>query len=123
MKCIECEAEDADKASHLMEAAHCQKKQNKTAQFLLLANNAIDSYCLARRIGSAATLAKEIAEMLEEQFSYDEAAVYYQKLSDLYILDESTTNANTSLVKANDLKLLSRNFNELPNAIKVNNFS
>jgi hypothetical protein len=74
-----------------MEAAHCQKKMGDQRKFLELAQSAIDAYCLGRRMGSAASLAKECAEMLEEKYDYEEASNFYIKYSELSMLDELTS--------------------------------
>ena len=101
-----------------MEAAHCIKKVN-TTKFLEFANLAINAYCMDQRISSAASLAKECAEKLEEDHDYEEAIKYFEKMAELYLTDEQPTSANSALVKVADLIILTRDFGQLPKAIKV----
>lgn len=87
MKCVECEDGEGGEASYYLEAAHCIKKVN-TSKFLEFANKAINAYCLGQRISSAASLAKECAEKLEEEHDYEEAIKYFEKMAELYLTDE-----------------------------------
>jgi hypothetical protein len=41
-----------------------------------------------QRISSAASLAKECAEKLEEDHDYEEAIKYFEKMAELYLTDE-----------------------------------
>jgi hypothetical protein len=70
-----------------MEAAHCAKKVSGT-QYLELGRKAIESYCLSGRISSAASLAKEIAEKLEEDYDFEEAVQAFEKAGELYQMEE-----------------------------------
>ena len=76
-----------------MEAAHCNKKVN-TNRFLEYSKKAITAYCLGYRISSAASLAKECAEKLEEDHDYEEAIKFYEKAAELYFTDETPTYGN-----------------------------
>ena len=87
LKCADCESEEQDKAAHYLEAAHCSKKFN-TSLFLNLSQKAIDAYCLSGRISSAAALAKECADKLEEDHDYEEAIKFYERSADLYMMEE-----------------------------------
>ena len=69
-----------------MDAAHCAKKIN-VKRYLELARKAIDSFCLSGRISTAAGLAKEIAEKLEEDYDYEEAVGAYEKAGELYSME------------------------------------
>lgn len=66
-----------------MDAAHCAKKIS-ASKYLELGKKAIDSYCLSGRISSAAGLAKEIAESLEEEYDFEEAVTAFEKAGELY---------------------------------------
>ncbi len=118
MKCVEMQTEDGDAASYLMEAAHCMKKIS-LSRFIELAEKAIDAYCMGSRISSAASLAKEIAESLEEEYDYEESAKFFEKTAELYLMEESTTQGQSAIVKASDLYIMSRNYAHLEKAIKV----
>jgi len=53
-------------------------------------------------------LAKEVAEFMDESFDYEGAASMYEKAAELYIMDNTPTHGNTLLVKASDLRILTR---------------
>jgi len=74
---------------------------------------------LGTRISSAASLAKECAEKLEEEHDYEEAVRFYEKAAELYFTDETPTYGNNMLVKGSDLCILTRDYKNLPKAIKV----
>ena len=76
-----------------MEAAHSIKKVN-TNKYLEYSKKAISSYCLGSRISSAAALAKEAAEKLEEDLDYEEAIKFYERAAELYFMEETPTYAN-----------------------------
>lgn len=118
LKCVECEQEEADQAQHYLEAAHCIKKIN-TNLFLEYSQKAIRAYCLGGRISSAASLAKECSEKLEEDHDYEEAIKFYEKSAELYQMEEQNTYANQALVKVSDLCILTREYKMLAKAIKV----
>lgn len=118
LKCVECEGNDGSGASYYLEAAHCIKKVN-SHKFLEFANKAINAYCLDQRISSAASLAKECAEKLEDDADFEKAIEYYEKMAELYLTDEQPTSANQALVKVADLIVLTRNYSLLAKAIKV----
>ena len=101
-----------------MEAAHSIKKVN-TSKFLDYANKAINGYCMDQRISSAASIAKECAEQLEQDFDFEQSILYYEKMAELYLTDEQPTSANQALVKVADLIVLTKNFSHLAKAIKV----
>lgn len=73
---------------------------------------------MSGRISSAAGLAKEIAESLEEEYDFEEAVLAYEKAGELYQMEEQTTQANTMIIKASDLRILTRNFSLLSASIK-----
>jgi len=71
------------------------------------------------RISSAASLAKECAEKLEEDHDYEEAIKFFERAAELYQMEETHTYANQALVKSSDLSILTRDYSNLPKAIKV----
>ena len=56
---------------------------------------------------------------MDEDRDYEEAIRFYEKMAELYITDELPTQANGALVKASDLYILTRDYSQLPKAIKV----
>jgi hypothetical protein len=70
-------------------------------------------------LSSAAALAKECAEKLDEDHDYEEAIRFYEKMAELYMADELPSQANSALTKVADLLILTRDYNNLPKAIKV----
>jgi alpha-soluble NSF attachment protein len=118
LKCIECEPEESDHANYYLEAAHCIKKVN-TERYIEYSRQAINSFCLGSRLSSAASLAKEVAEKLEEDNDFEESIKFWERAAELYIAEETPTHANQALVKASDLSILTRNYSLLPKAIKV----
>ena len=81
-----------------------------TNKFLEYSRKAINSYCLGSRISSAASLAKECAEKLEEEHDYEEAIKFYEKAAELYFTDETPTYGNQALIKSSDLAILTRDY-------------
>ena len=49
---------------------------------------------MGSRISSAASLAKECAEKLEEDHDYEEAVKFWEKAAELYHTDETPTYGN-----------------------------
>jgi alpha-soluble NSF attachment protein len=91
MRCVECAPdEDGEQAGYYLEAAHCIKNVN-TNKFLEYSKVAIDKFCISARISQAASLAKEVAEKLEEDHDYEEALIFYEKAAELYFTDETPT--------------------------------
>lgn len=119
MRCVDCSGagDDSEQASYYLEAAHCIKNIN-TNKFLQYSRIAIDKFCVAARISQAASLAKECAEKLEEDNYYEEALQFYERAAELYFTDETPTQGNQLLIKASDLIVLTRNYSQLPQAIK-----
>ena len=118
LKCAECEEKEQDCASYYQDAAHCLKKIN-TNKFLEYARKAINAFCLGSRISSAASLAKECGEHLEEDHDYEDAIPFFEKAAELYFTDETPTQGNQCLVKASDLIILTRDYKQMAKAIKV----
>jgi hypothetical protein len=72
-----------------------------------------------QRLSSAASLAKELAENLDQNYDYEEAIKFYEKAAELYILDNTPTSGNSLLIKASDLRILTRDYEKsLPIAIQ-----
>lgn len=94
-------------------------KKINTQKFLEFSEKAIHAYCLGQRISSAAQLAKECAEKMDEEHDYEEAIKYYEKMAELYLTDEQPTSANQALTKVADLYILTRDYSQLIKAIKV----
>lgn len=97
-------------------------KKINTQKFLEFSEKAIHAYCLGQRISSAAQLAKECAEKMDEEHDYEEAIKYYEKMAELYLTDEQPTSANQALTKVADLYILTRDYSQLIKAIKVRTF-
>jgi len=56
---------------------------------------------------------------LEENYDYEGAIEMYEKAAELYVLDNTPTHGNTLLVKAADLRIMTRDYDRgLPLAIK-----
>ena len=94
------------------------KKVNNT-DFLAHANKAIHCYSMSGRISSAAGLAKECAEKLQEDYDYEDAIKYFENAAQLYSTDNSDAYERSCLMKVADLQILSRNYSEMPKCIKV----
>lgn len=118
LDCVSYCTEEAEHATYLLDAAHAAKKIS-ASKYLELGKRAIDAYCLSGRISSAAGLAKEIAESLEEEYDFEEAVSAYEKAAELYNMEEQVTQSNSMIIKASDLRILSRNFDALGASIKV----
>jgi TPR repeat protein len=56
--------------------------------YLEYSKKAINAFCLGSRISSAASLAKECSEKLEEDHDYEEAIKFYEKAAELYQMEE-----------------------------------
>lgn len=65
-----------------------------TNKYLEYAKKAINSYCMGGRISSAASLAKDCADKMEEDHDYEEAIKFYEKAAELYQMEETPTYAN-----------------------------
>jgi alpha-soluble NSF attachment protein len=87
LDCVSYCTEEAEHATYLLDAAHAAKKIS-ASKYLELGKRAIDAYCLSGRISSAAGLAKEIAESLEEEYDFEEAVSAYEKAAELYNMEE-----------------------------------
>ena len=110
--------DDSEQAGYYLEAAHCIKNLS-THKYLEFARIAIEKFCLVARVSQAASLAKECGEKLDEDHDYEDAIKFYEKAAELYQTDEQPTQANTLLVKASDLIVLTRDYKKLKVAVKV----
>ena len=86
-------------------------------QYLKYTLKAIDLYSLAGRISTAATLAKDCAIMMEENYNYEQSIVLYQKASQLYQMENQSTQSSQMAVKALDLKIVAKQWGDLPDMI------
>ncbi len=79
MECVKCQAEpnDSDAANYYSEAASCIKNVS-TNRFLEYAKIAVSKFCHAARLSQAAALAKQVAELMEEEHDYEEAFKFYE---------------------------------------------
>jgi len=93
-------------------------KKINTNKYLEYAQKAIHSYSLGGRLSSAANLAKDCAEKMEEDHDYEEAIKFHEKAAELYQMEETSTYANQALVKASDLYIMTRDYRNLIKAIK-----
>jgi hypothetical protein len=76
---------------------------------------------LQKRLSQAASLAKELGELLEESYDYEGAVLMFERAAEFYVLDNTPTHGNQLLVKASDLRIMSRDYEKgIPIAIKVN---
>ena len=56
---------------------------------------------------------------MEESYDYEGAVIMYEKAAELYVLDNTPTHGHQILVKACDLRIMSRDYEKgLPLAIK-----
>ena len=85
-KCIECEESEQEAAPHYRAAAECVKESDMD-EYLKYTQKAIDQYSLSSRISTAATMAKDCAVLMEENYNYEHAIVMYTKAAQLYGMD------------------------------------
>jgi len=64
-------------------------------------------YAMAGRSSGAASLSKDCAEKLEEDFDLERAAKFYKRASELYELDNQGLQSNSMMNKYCDLTILS----------------
>lgn len=86
IECIKCEESEQDAAPHYRACAECVKDSDMD-EYLKYTQKAIDQYSLAGRISTGATMAKDCATMMEENYNYEQAIVMYQKAAQLYGMD------------------------------------
>ena len=63
-------------------------------------------------------MAKECATFLEEGYDYETAIGFYTKASQLYEMDNQVTQGQQMNLKGNELKILCKQYQELPKIIK-----
>ena len=120
LKCIECEESEQDAAPHYRAAADCVKESDMD-MYMKYTQKALDLYSLAGRISTSATMAKDCAQMMEENYNFEEAIVMYQKAAQLYGMDNQSTQSSQMAVKALDLKIASKQWDQLPDIINQYN--
>ena len=89
-RCIECEESENDCAPHYKDAANCVKESDLD-KYVELTKKAIDLYALSGRQSTAATMAKECAMLLDEQYDYEGALEMYEKAAQMYEMDGQST--------------------------------
>lgn len=77
---IQCEENEADAAPHYREAASCVKEHDSD-KYVELMKKAIDLYALTGRCSTGATMSRDCAQKLEEDFDYELAQQMYAKAS------------------------------------------
>lgn len=77
-KCIECEESEQQAAGHYKEAANCVKSSD-TDKYVEYTNKAIYNYSMSGRHSTAANMAKECANQLEEDYDYESAIEFFDK--------------------------------------------
>ena len=117
-RCIACETSEEDRAPHYRDAAKCLKDVD-TDRYVSYVKKAIDVYSMSGRASTSAGMAKECAGKLEEEKDYDEAIKMYQKAAQLYTMDNQATSGQTCDLKANELMIISKNWDQIPKIIKV----
>ena len=77
-KCINCSEQESENAQLYREAANCVKESDpdKYVEFI---QKSIELYSLSGRTGTAATMSKECAQLLEEQYDYEKGILFYSK--------------------------------------------
>ena len=84
-----------------------------------LIKKAIDLYALSGRSSTGATMARDCAQKMEEDYDYEAAQEMYARASQLYELDNQPTNAQSQKLKSVELILLVKKYEQLPHCIKV----
>ena len=92
-RCIDCEESEQDAAAHYKEAANCIKETDSD-KYVIMTKQAIDLYSLSGRSSTAATMARDCAQKLEEEYDFDQASDFFSKAAQLYEMDNQSTNAN-----------------------------
>ena len=117
-KCIDCEENEADAATHYREMATCVKETD-TDKFTQYSLKAIDMFSMSGRTSQAARMAQECGELMESNYDYEQAEKLYTKAGQLFTMDSQTTKGHQMTLKACELRLMSKQWNELPKCIKI----
>jgi len=59
-----------------------------TNKYLEYSKYAIDGFALSGRISNAASMAKDIAEKMDEDHDYEEAIKFFERAAELYQMEE-----------------------------------
>jgi alpha-soluble NSF attachment protein len=117
MKRIECEENERDKAECYKEMSR-RYKENDIARFLQYSQQAIDLNRMAGRHSAAATITKECAQVLEENYEYEQAADWYAQTASIYTMDNQTAQSHTMLLKSNELKIETKQWDQLVSVLQ-----
>lgn len=100
IRCADCLPDEA--AQYFSEAANVVRKVN-TGEAVSYYNKAVDILSRSGRIGMAAKLRKQIAEIYEQDENLELAYVNYEQAADLFEMDNTDSTANSCLLKAAEL--------------------
>ena len=89
MKSIECEENDREKSDHYREMARMYKDTDMF-KFMEFSEKSIDICTMSGRLSAAASMTKECAQTLEENYEYEQAALWYEKCAKIYAMDNQT---------------------------------
>ena len=64
-------------------------------------------------------MARDCAQKLEEDYDFEQAEEMFAKASKLYEMDNQGTNSNQMKLKQNELIILSKKYDSLPQCIKA----
>ena len=116
--CADCETEDGFKGNFIKEAALCMRDTD-SQEFTALAKQAIQLFTMAGRMSQACSLAKSVAEKMEEDYNYEAAREFYEQAAQLYEMDNQQHYANQMLAKWADLSILIEDFAQIAKIIKT----
>ena len=80
---------------------------------------AIDLFSVSGRTSQAASLAKDCAEKLEEDYNYEDALKFFEKASQLYEIENSVSYSNQMLAKWADLSVITEDKKQFAKIIKT----
>lgn len=100
VRCADLHPEDA--AQHFSEAADAVRKVN-TGEAVKYYNKAVEILATSGRIGMAAKLRKQIAELYEQDECIELAFANYEQAAELFEMDNSDSTANGCLIKSAEL--------------------
>ena len=78
MLCLECETDPLNKANYIRDAANLVKATNSD-KYLKLVGQALELFTLSGRTSQAASMARDCAEKLEEDFNYELAVKMFDQ--------------------------------------------
>lgn len=95
---------------YILDSIGCYKKVSNY-EFLNMAEGAIRMLAEDGRINQAAKLRKEVAELYESEYNFEDAATAYRKAAELYLMEDGVSFANQCYVKAADLMVMLKDVN------------